>query len=90
MQDTQEDQVQEQTVEVQEPQAPVDVYAGVDNSYKVVKDGIGADGYLLITIDVDGTKYDVRDPNAPDRAGVLETCARTAQQVRYNKAPKQQ
>lgn len=77
------DPVETQAVEI--PDHLVDV----DDTFTIVKEKLDGDGYLVIEIDIDGRKIDVRNPDSPDRAGVLDTCARTAKEVRFNKRPKQ-
>lgn len=69
----------------EEPVVEVDVYANENAAYAVVKQDL-IDGINNITIDVDGYKTVVRDPKATTVEELQALCARTAQQVRYNKA----
>ena len=71
-----------------ETQEPIDELENFSGDYKIDKEDRDAEGFLIVTIDVDGYKVNVQNKNT-DRAGVLETCARTAKEVRKNKAPKQ-
>lgn len=68
---------------------PADPLEGFSDNFVVVEESQDADGFLIVTIDVDGYLVNVQDKNAVDREGVLENCARTAKEVRKNKAPKQ-
>ena len=83
-------ETQPETIDqIEQNEAPVDELAAFSGDYKIVDEVTDAEGYLIITIDVDGYHVNVQDKNATDRNGVLENCSRTAKEIRKNKAPKQ-
>jgi hypothetical protein len=71
-------------------QLVLDIYADASPAYVIKDEARDADGNLLVTIEVNGKQYMVRNGEAATRAEVLETCARTAQEIRINTQPKQQ
>lgn len=75
-------------IETQETQAPVDELEAFSGDFNIVKEDKDAEGFLVITIDVDGYEVNVQNKET-DRDGVIETCVRTAKEVRKNKSAKQ-
>lgn len=71
-------------------QDTIDPYASASDLYSITAENYDAEGYLQVTIKVDKHECIVRNPDAVTRDAILETCARTAQEIRVNRAPKQQ
>lgn len=74
------DQIEEKIEEKQ------DDFAAFSDAYKIINERHDVEGYLQLTIEVDNHVCVVQNKMVKDRESVLATAARTAQEIRKNKA----